>query len=459
MKFLNILKLAKILIIVKNPLTFKYFSVVFTLFLFSGILSSCSSTRKISRSTDDIFNNSTVFRQGFVGFALVDPEKDKTLYSYNAANYFTPASNTKLFTFYAGLKILGDSIPALKYKIQNDTLYFKATGDPSFLNENLPGSKVLEFLKNKGNHLAYVTPTHTEKHQGPGWAWDDYNSYYSAERTAFPIYGNMVGFDFEKNKEFPVVSPKIFTDSIISVKDSLISARLRRDVVSNRFEFYNLKKESDFSQSVPFKYSSEILVRLLEDTLQKPVSLVQNSKLNEKLTKTLYSIPSDSVYKEMLKVSDNFIAEQILIMAAGKISDTLKSDIAIDYMKENYLKDLQDEPMWYDGSGLSRYNLFTPRSIAKLLQKISEEVPQEKLLDMLPIGGDSGTIKNYYKANEPYVFAKTGTLKNNHSLSGFLKTKSGKILIFSFMNSNYTVPTPVLKAEMEKILLNIRDNY
>ena len=434
---------------------------IFKILFFSTIIifGSCASHQQIRKPLEKIFKESPVFQKGFVGFIVIDPEKNDTLYSHNANKYFTPASNTKLFTFYAGLKILGDSVPALKYEIQNDTLYFKATGDPSFLNENLPNSKVLEFLKNKGNHLAYVTPTYTEKHQGPGWAWDDYNAYYSAERTAFPIYGNMIGFDFEKNKEFPVVWPKIFTDSLVSIKDSLSSSRLKRDMVSNRFEFNNQNKESDFSQSVPFKYSSKILIELLEDTLQKPVSLVQNSELNKKLTKTMYSIPSDSIYKEMLKVSDNFIAEQILIMAAGKISDTLKSDIAIEYMKENHLKDLPDEPMWYDGSGLSRYNLFTPRSMIKLLQKIKVEVPEEQLLEMLPTGGHLGTIKNYYKAYEPYVFAKTGTLKNNHSLSGYLKTNSGKLLIFSFMNSNYTIPTSVLKAEMEKVLLQIRDNY
>jgi D-alanyl-D-alanine carboxypeptidase/D-alanyl-D-alanine-endopeptidase (penicillin-binding protein 4) len=429
------------------------------LFLIMILLGSCSTTRKISKPLDKIFTESPVFEQGFAGFMIIDPEENKTLYSHNTNKYFTPASNTKLFTFYAGLKILGDSIPALKYHIKNDTLYFKATGDPSFLNENLPKSTVFEFLKDNANHLAYLAPTYTEKHQGPGWAWDDYNTYYSAERTAFPIYGNMVGFDFEKNKEFPMVSPAIFKDSLVSSKDSLVSARLRRDMVRNRFQFNNQKKDSDFSQAVPFKYSSQILVNLLNDTLQKPLSLIHNSALNKKRAKTLYSVPSDSIYKRMLKVSDNFIAEQILLMAANKISDTLKSDIAIDYMKENHLKDLPDEPMWYDGSGLSRYNLFTPRSMVKLLQKIKAEMPQEELLDMLPTGGHSGTIKNYYKADEPYIFAKTGTLKNNHSLSGYLKTKNGKLLIFSFMNSNYTVPTSVLKAEMEKVLLHIRDNY
>ncbi|MGB3775183.1 MAG: D-alanyl-D-alanine carboxypeptidase, partial [Leeuwenhoekiella sp.] len=46
-----------------------------------------------------------------------------------------------------------------------------------------------------------------------------------------------------------------------------------------------------------------------------------------------------------------------------------------------------------------------------------------------------------------------------HSLSGFIKTKSGKTLIFSFMNSNYVVPTSTLKKGMEQILLTIRDSY
>ncbi|SKB58746.1 D-alanyl-D-alanine carboxypeptidase / D-alanyl-D-alanine-endopeptidase (penicillin-binding protein 4) [Salegentibacter holothuriorum] len=438
-----------------NKAAIKSISLLLLIILFS----SCSATRKISKPLDKIFNESPVFEQGFAGFMVIDPENNKTLYSHNEEKYFTPASNTKLFTFYAGLKILGDSIPALQYRIQNDTLYFKATGDPSFLNENLPGSGVFEFLKNNSKHLAYILPTYTEKHQGPGWTWDDYNAYYSAEITPFPIYGNMVGFQFEKNKEFPLVSPKIFKDSLVSSKNSLISARLKRDIHRNHFVFNNEKKNSDFSQVVPIKYSSEIVVKLLSDTLKKPITLIKNSTLNKKLNNTVYSISGDSLYKRMLKVSDNFIAEQILLMAANKVSDTLKSDIAIDYMKENHLKDLPDEPMWYDGSGLSRYNLFTPRSMIKLLQKIKEEVPQEELLDMLPAGGHSGTIKNYYKADMPYVFAKTGTLKNNHSLSGYLKTKSGKFLIFSFMNSNYTIPTSLLKAEMEKVLLQIRDNY
>src|SRR5690606_13012700 len=155
-----------------------------------------------------------------------------------------------------------------------------------------------------------------------------------------------------------------------------------------------------------------------------------------------------------LQISDNFIAEQLLLMSSKVLSDTLKASIALDYMKANHLQDLPDRPIWRDGSGLSAYNKFTPRSVVRLLEKISEEVPQERLFQLLPAGGESGTIRNNYKADEPYIYAKTGTISNVHALSGYLKTRSGKVLIFSFMNNNYTVPSAEIKVGMETILRN-----
>lgn len=433
-------------------LFFRNIKILFLLAI-PALLISCGASR-LPKKIDQEFEKAQAFEHGFAGLAVYDPEKDQMLYEYHSDKYFTPASNTKLFTFYTGLQVLGDSIPAFKYANFNDTIYIKGTGDPSFLNRDLPESKVYNFLKEAEN-LVYVSPSYTEKFFGPGWAWDDYNDYYSAERFAFPIYGSLVEFDFNDSGKLDKVLPAIFKDSLHYADVSENNALIQRNPENNRFEI-SLKKEK-IRKWVPIKYSEEVFLKLLSDTLKKPVRITKQAP--KELNRTLYSISADSLYKQMLQVSDNFIAEQILLMVSEKLSDSLKTGIAINYMKENELKDLPDEPVWRDGSGLSRYNLFTPRSLVALLRKIRETVPEDRLFNLLPAGGYSGTIKNYYQAEEPYIFAKTGSLSNNHSLSGYLKTKSGKTLIFSFMNSNFTIPSAELKKEMQHILEMIRDNY
>jgi D-alanyl-D-alanine carboxypeptidase/D-alanyl-D-alanine-endopeptidase (penicillin-binding protein 4) len=423
------------------------------LILVALILTSCSLTHQINTT----FKKADAFKQGFSGLAVYNPSTKKMIYQRYSNKYFTPASNIKLITFYAGLKVLGDSIPALKYSAKNDSLIFWGTGDPSFLYTELPQSKVYQFLKSAEAKLYYIPPVYTEAHFGPGWAWDDYNDYYSVERSAFPIYGNYVKFDFIPGLDIPKTFPSFFKDYLMI--DSNSSSEIIRDPTENIFRYKTFLENKASSQVVPFKYSSDLFVQLLADTLQKPVEIISQKTDDFSDIKTLYSLPVDSLYKTMLQQSDNFIAEQILFMVAGKISDSLKTDLAINYIKENFLKDLPDEISWVDGSGLSRYNLVTPRNMVKILSKIAQEVPQKRLFSLMASGGKSGTLKNSYIADEPYIFAKTGSLSNNHTLSGFLKAKSGRVLIFSFMNNNFRVPTSEIKKQMEIILRKIYEKY
>ncbi|SDS59413.1 D-alanyl-D-alanine carboxypeptidase [Gramella sp. MAR_2010_147] len=449
---------------IKNLKTSVYTSTIvkrLSLIIFiSFILASCSAIKKTNKKIEADFRESRVFNQGFTGLAIYDPAENSMLYTHDADKYFTPASNTKLFTLYTGLKIIGDSIPALKYTIKGDSLIFRGTGDPSFLNPHLPESKVHGFLKHNAYKLFYAPPVYKEKRLGSGWAWDDYDSYYSAEKIDLPVYGNLLEIKFNKGSNTPTVYPKLFQDSIASVNPTDPTNKYtQRNIASNSMEFQDFKREENFTQYIPFNFSHKLITEIISDTINKPVEVYHGKLKSSDLENTVYSVSADSIYKRMMQASDNFIAEQILLMAADKVSDTLKTSIAIDYMKENYLQDLPDEPMWYDGSGLSRYNLFTPRSMVRLIEKIEEEIPTEKLFKILAVGGESGTLKNYYKAETPYIYAKTGTLRNNHSLSGFLITKKGRILIFSFMNSNYTVSTSELKEGMTKILEQVRDYY
>lgn len=420
-------------------------------------LSACSPLSK--KSLTKRFRGIEERLHDHTGFMLYDPGKKRTIYEYNSATYFTPASNTKIFTLYASLKILGDSIPGLRYIERNDSLIFWGTGDPSFLYKNVYNdSTVFSFLKNHPKPLYLSTANFQAEMFGPGWAWDDYNDYYSAERSGFPIYGNI--FTARLESDTPKISPPYF-ERFYSLGDEADRNRFVREIHSNQFKFHPGKRKTSTTEwNIPIKVSDLLVADLLADTLDRPVVATHIPLPDSTVTvSTLYSVPADSLYRVLMQDSDNFIAEQLLLICAGVLSDTLRSEIAIDYVKENFLQDLPDEPRWVDGSGLSRFNLFTPRSIVKMWEKIAEIVPTNRLFPLLATGGVSGTIRNWYKGETPYIFGKTGSLNNNHCLSGFLVTRSGKTLLFSFMNSNYIIPSNVVRSNMQELLQLIHERY
>jgi serine-type D-Ala-D-Ala carboxypeptidase/endopeptidase (penicillin-binding protein 4) len=393
--------------------------------------------------------------QDHTGFIIVDAEKRKTIFEFQSGRYFTPASNTKILTLFSCLHLMTDSVPALRYVEREDSLIFWGTGDPSFLNKMcFNNEEAWRFLATCEKSLFFSTTNFFTARFGPGWAWDDYNDYYAQERSSFPLYGN--SFSIFPLPDQILVTPAYFR-RFMQVGEQKARYQAVRDITSNAFVFHPAANRAFREVYLPFHVQDNFIGELLSDTLKKPVTVV--SKEIPSSARTIYSIPTDSLYKVMMQRSDNFIAEQLLLLCAGILSDSLDTEIAIRHVTENYFKDAPDAPVWKDGSGLSRYNLLTPRFAVWLWQKIYEKMPEERLFEILPAGGKSGTIKNLFKADTPYIFAKTGTLSNNHSLSGFLITKKGKRLIFSFMNSNFTAPVREVRENMQRILNLYYENY
>ncbi len=389
------------------------------------------------------------------GFLLYDPVSKKNLIEHQSDRYFTPASNTKIFTFYTSLKLLGDSAVSIKYIQKGDSLIFWGAGDASFLYANVfDNRRLFDFLSTAPEKLFFSTSNFQTESMGPGWAWDDYPYYYSAERSPLPVYGNLV--NIKKDADRFSFKPSYFQLHFAAASEPRGDENILRDINSNQLIYYPGKKRRT-SWSIPFRYSDDLVADLLSDTLKRKVELINMPLPPE--SKIVRSVPIDSLLRVMMHDSDNFIAEQLLLQCAAMVSDTLRPEIAIAYAKKNFLADMPDEPQWVDGSGLSRYNLFTPRSIVKLWEKIYQEVPRQRLFPLLATGGKSGTIKNSYKANEPYVYGKTGTLSNTHALSGYVLTRKGRVLIFSMMNNNYLVPTSELRKRMEKILYYIHERF
>lgn len=421
----------------------------------AATLSSCSPVSKSALTKQ--FRSIETSLKDHTGFMLYDLEQKKEIYSFQSDRYFTPASNIKIFTFYTGLVVLRDSVPALQYIERGDSLIFRGTGDPSFLYSKAYDSrKSFNFLKDQSKKLFLSQRNFLTTPLGPGWTWDDARYIYSVDRSPFPVYGNYLTIDHTGSSL--KISPRPFMYQVM-IKDSLEKSDVVRDFDSNKLTFYpgRVKVEAQH-WNVPFKTSATLTAELLSDTLKKQVQEI-GLPINFSGARVLKSTPADSLYKVMMQESDNFIAEQVLLVCSQVLSDSLKPEIAIRYMKKNHLLDLPDEPRWVDGSGLSRYNLLTPRSIVKLWDKIYKKVPRERLFTLLAIGGKTGTVKNYYKNDPPYIYGKTGTLSNNHSLSGYLITKKGRTFIFCFMSNNYPGSVSTARVGMEKILKQIYDNY
>jgi len=94
-----------------------------------------------------------------------------------------------------------------------------------------------------------------------------------------------------------------------------------------------------------------------------------------------------------------------------------------------------------------------------LFEKLYRLLPESELNEYLAIGGKTGTLKNSFQAVQPYIFAKTGSMSNNYSLVGQVKTKSGKNYAFAFMNTNFPYPASTVRKEVEKVMVMVRDGF
>jgi len=404
-------------------------------------LSSCGTTRKIKKEFSQEGKENTFFK----GFVLYNPTTKKELINYNGSKYFTPASNTKIFTFYTAYKTLGDSIKGLEYYKTKDSLIIKGTADPSLLYV-FESTKTLDFLKKSIDSIYLVDSNIGEAHYGRGWAWDDYQYYYMLEKNVFPVYGNMLTYTVKHDS---------ISSNIVALKDgiSISDVSLRRKMSENKFY---AKRGENKKYEVPFVTSNQLTAEILSNEIGKKITVIPQKKYN---FKPFYSEKKDSLLIKLLVDSDNFIAEQLMLQVGKQVSGKYSVKEAINYSLENYLNDLPQRPRWVDGSGLSRYNLFTPNNMVYLLERMYREIPQEKLFSYFPVGGKSGTLKKWYGNDKPYVYAKSGSLSNNYNLSGYLVTKKGTVLIFSYMNNHFKESSSDIKRDIEKTLKEIYKKY
>lgn len=434
-------------------------NIFYLLFFVLLFLNGCALNKKpFITSTIQNGLNSTLFKQHQVGFSLFDLSTQTTIFTQDAHKHFTPASNTKLLTFYAGLCALGDSVATIKYQIVGDSLLIWPQADPSFLHPNFTKQPAFDFLKNSNNDAYLISGTYVGKKFGYGWPWDDYNDYYATQITELPLYGNMICLSLNNNKI--KIEPDLPANFLSDTTFTPLVKVAQRDINNNNLTLpTNLN--IGYKQNIPLNLDTKTTLILLADTLLATGQVTKQLKVlpfrNVPLTaKTIYTTAADTLYKQMLHASDNFIAEQLLLNIAYKNNLETNQLAVINYIKDNFLTTLPDTLQWVDGSGLSRMNLNTPQNFTHLLKLIYNKAGEKKTFELLSAGGVNGTLKSQFKSGSCFVYAKTGTLSNNYCLSGFLIGNSGKRYAFSFMNNNYTLPGKQIKQAVEQFITQIR---
>ena len=422
-------------------------------FLLCLFFISCSLSKKINNyANKDLLKNKFLV-SAHTGISIYEPATGKYWFNYQGDKYFTPASNTKLPTCYAAMKYLGDSLVGISYLEEGDSLFIFPAADPSFLHRDFKNNNVYNFLENITKKIVVNTSAWQEQRWGSGWAWNDYNDDYSAERSAMPMYGNVVRFS-NTEKGLQISPPYFINKTTIENIQSNNHATVNRDIAANNFFIKGKEKDSSFIETPFYTEEDSILIKLLGDTLHKTIYESYNFK-NKDNSNKIYSQPVDSILKPMMHRSDNFFAEQNLLMVSNKLLGVMSDRKIIDTLLKTDFNDLPQKPGWVDGSGLSRFNLFTPQDMVAILNKMKNEFGMKRIENILPTGG-TGTLSSLYKADSGFIFAKTGSLSGVIALSGFLYTKKNKLLIFSVLVNNHKSSAANIRKAIEKFILAVR---
>ena len=157
------------------------------------------------------------------------------------------------------------------------------------------------------------------------------------------------------------------------------------------------------------------------------------------------SPPLREIAGVLMKVSQNQYAETLL-KSLGTDAEGVGTVQAGRATVLRVLREWQmDEQalMLFDGSGLSRYNYLTAELLAKVLERMYlDPRHREPFLASLAVAGQEGTVANRLRRTRAQGNArvKTGSISNVRSLSGYLRSRDGELLVFAMIANDFNIP-------------------
>lgn len=317
---------------------------------------------------------------------------------------------------------------------------------------------------------------------GEGWSLGDLVWQFGAPVSALAINDNVVYLNIlpaERPGERAFVSVSPFSE-YYQVENRVLTSPagsgprkigIQRQPGSNRLEIWGTipLDDSGAGEALAIEEPAEFSARLFWELLEKRgVVLYGRTRARHTAAASFGTIspnpplgggaeappvsPSPVVLAEHLslplgldisvinKVSQNLHAEMLLRLLGREKGSSASTAGGLEVLR-GFLAQadvLPEEYALYDGSGLSRQNLVSPRATAKLLRYAATQSWGAQYIQSLPRAGVDGTLSGRFKALPAAAIlqAKTGSLDHVNTLSGYLTTARGQRLVFSIFGNN-----------------------
>jgi serine-type D-Ala-D-Ala carboxypeptidase/endopeptidase (penicillin-binding protein 4) len=448
-------------------------------------------SRVALRQFVDSLTSAPEFRSMHWGVLVVDPGRGETLYARNADKLFMPASNQKLITGAAALTQLGPDFRfpttllargPVRDGVLDGDLLVRGSGDPS-VSASMRGADALAPLRALGDSLKAKGITRvrgrvvaapspfTDSPLGFGWSWDDLDAPYSAGVDALffnegytqivvhagAAPGDPVRAYTRPATTYPPLIVRARTvaraaagalaaDSIAALPAITVGQDSSRAgvLVSGTIAVGDSTVEE-----LAFRDQPAAFIAAMDEALRASGIAIEGVRADSAARldsiATMMSPPLREILPVFEKPSQNQIGELLyktlgLVKTGVGTADSARAVVTRQLIEWGAPA---DGFAVRDGSGLSRHDYVSPRTIVTVLDVMRRSPDFRLFYDALPVAGVDGTIRNRMKGTpaEGNVHAKTGTLDKARSLSGYVTTADGRQLLFSALANNYTVPT------------------
>jgi D-alanyl-D-alanine carboxypeptidase/D-alanyl-D-alanine-endopeptidase (penicillin-binding protein 4) len=445
------------------------------------------------RAAIDSMADAPQFANAHWGILIVDPERGDTLYSRNAGKLFMPASNMKILTTSTALTQLGPDYqyhttfsargPVTNGVLAGD-LVVTGRGDPSVSDHMLhdamlPLRTIADSIAARGiTHITGRVVAGGDAFPGEvfgyGWTYDDFEDSYSAPIDELLFNegfsdvhvrggdkpGDPVQVETSPARTFPTVRVEATTgEGRTGRRRNTLEAR-KDSVTWDIVLTGEIAPHDSATIEVTHHDPDHAYLAALREALHDKGIAIDDavSDTTAALTPlaTLSSPPLRDILKALLKPSQNQMAEMLFRTVALEATGAGRTDSAravVERQIASWGVAVPSEAVVRDGSGLARYDYVSPRTLVRILDAMRKSPNFSVFYDALPIAGVDGTIAGRMKGTPAAnnVHAKTGSVAQARSLSGYVTTADQHMLIFSFLANNWTTNVRAVEQVQDAI--------